>query len=131
MDATTNEVYMTAKELLEPLMCSRGDNESLTSLFRTRFLQHASDTEENIRAIQQVEYGSVFDPSVESFGLRVGDVSLSDISHGLEELDFPAEMADLVPGLTPAAWQAGLRVITVILSSLENRMADSPTKDHL
>lgn len=111
-------------KLLEPLLSPNGSNEELTKLFRERFLQHASETEENVAAILQVDYGPVFDPSVESFGLRVGHegVSLSEISHGLEELDFPPEMADLVPGLTPEAWGSGLRIITVILASLENRV---------
>lgn len=103
--------------------------------FRRAFLKIASSTQENMRCLERVEYGLVAQGEQEqvSLGPKLKNKSIlvSEILNALEDVETPpAEIKEYYPDLSDEEWQAALRLVTVIVFSLEEHLdVDSHADD--
>ncbi len=104
----------------------RGECDYREDRFKDNFLFQYSHTPDNVRAIQNIEYGITtqdYEPHIETYGLKIKNknVSLADIVYSLEcEL-----IADCLkrgfPELSAEEIESAQRVLTTLLNSLEFR----------
>ncbi len=95
--------------------------EMINEQFRTAILDYGSETPDNLDSIEKVEIGKVkVDKRVYS-GLKIKgkNILLSEIMHEIEAMSMPSEIKEQFTKLTEEEWKAATRIMTLILSSLE------------
>ncbi len=96
--------------------------------FRRAFLYVGSETEENLEAIKNIEYGKYSEDSIErtAYALKVKNknISICDIFFRAIECndDIVLDISNKYPELTKTEVESIFRVITIILSSLEKEI---------
>lgn len=91
---------------------------------RPLLLEFASETDDNVRCLEYIEYGKSPNPQAhfQSAGFKLKDknIFLSDIMNALEDLETPPEsVKNALPALTAEEWEAATRLMTVLLLLLE------------
>ena len=98
--------------------------------FKKAFLQVGSNTEENLDAIENIEYGKYSEERIDSivktaYGLKPKNknVSICDVFFIAIECndDILLDISNKYPELTNSEVESMLRMITIILSSLEHK----------
>ena len=96
--------------------------------FRRAFLYVGSETEENLEAIKNIEYGKYSEDSVEgtAYALKVKNknISICDVFFWAIEANdnVVLEISNKYPELTKTEVESILRFITIILCSLEQKI---------
>jgi hypothetical protein len=87
--------------------------EGLLQDLRAALLAFGSETEDNRHAVECLEL--VVRRTTRVVGVRGAEAALVDIVNAMEDLPVPDEMRIRFPGLDQTAWEASLRVMTLIL----------------
>lgn len=100
-----------------------------TAAFRSALLDYGSHTPDNVAAIERIEIGPLEDEtSAQTTGLRLASTgaSLATILNVLEDAPIPPAVAESLPNLTPDDYESALRVVTLLLTAIENRSTPTP-----
>ncbi|QHT65547.1 hypothetical protein GXP67_02130 [Rhodocytophaga rosea] len=96
--------------------------QSMNEQFRTALLDFASETPDNLASVDNIEIGKIRVNGRLESGLKIKGkkIMLSELMHSIEEMDLPEEIKAEYPKLTQEEWAAATRIMTLILSSLED-----------
>ena len=94
--------------------------DALTRSFREAFLALGSETPDNVASMAALDVGPGVSDGLAEHGLRLAGTAhlLSDVAYALENQPMPAAMADEIPGMTEAHWDAFTRLTTLIYIAL-------------
>lgn len=111
-------------ELLSQIRRGEDTNKLATRKLRAAVLALGSATDDNLNCVEHIEVGSVrrlFGGPLRNRGLKVRGkpIMISDVIHTLEDSRMPAVVRHAFPALTSKEWDACLRLVTLILISLE------------
>jgi hypothetical protein len=89
------------------------------------FLAAGSETPDNLSCTENVDYGALSHAFYETKGLqglrvKGSRIPLAALSHALEDIEMPGEIAQRFPDLTQEHWDAFLRVVTMTLVMFEH-----------
>lgn len=119
------------KEFLNTLIAMSSEegisNDLLFKDIERSFLRYGSETDENVECVQNLSVGVVEGSCGGAVkGLMTSDskILLSDIMNAIEDLDLPKELKEYFPSLSDSEWDAATRMITMVLLSLENDIAN-------
>lgn len=125
MDFILDNGKVFIEELLKIKSSINKDSEFIfdEESFRRAFLYVGSETEENLEAIENIEYGKY---SEDFYALKVKNKNISICDFFFREIecndDVVLDISNKYPELTKTEVESIFRFITIILSSLEQKI---------
>ena len=113
-------------DALKMLTVGKGTSETRLSQFRDAFLAFGSESPDNIQAMRQIAL--INSDRETGLATRNSQHLFQDIAWEMENLDFPEQLAERLPGVSELEWEAYLRIATMLFALLTNRHSG---KDHL
>jgi hypothetical protein len=127
--------YATAERFLAALTAitrASGDAGRLDAEFVRSLLDFGSETDDNVQCVERVGIRQIARSGEKrriTLALRRGVVPLADIVNAAEGSDLPQAVVDTFPSITQEDWDGVLRLMTLILISLESRDLDPERSD--